>query len=73
MIGKPRNLTVYLQAKVGYELLYAGPETKVNDFMRFWSLYRPLSPIQIRYLDTMDGVTILYQGEAGSYIKSRRK
>ena len=72
MIGQPRNLSIYLQTVNSYELLYAGPETKVNDFMRFWALYRPASQIQIRYLNTMDGVTTLFQGEAGSYVKSRR-
>ena len=72
MIDKPRNLSVYLQTVNSYELLYAGAETKVNDFMRFWALYRPASNVQIRYLNTMDGVTVMYSGEAGSYVKSRR-
>jgi hypothetical protein len=74
------NLSIYLDEASAvnntvsgkYVLLYAGPREKVKGFMKFWALYRPLSQIQVRYLNTMQGVTIEYSGEAIGYVKSRR-
>jgi len=66
------NLTIYIDTPEGKALLYAGPEKKVNDFMRFWSLYRPLATIEIRSLDSDKGIVVRYRGDSIGYLKSRR-
>jgi len=66
------NLTIYIDTPNGYALLYAGPEKKVNDFMRFWSLYRPLAIVEIRSLDLNNGIVVRYHGDSVGYLKSRR-
>ena len=67
------NKTVYLKTYSGYELLYANEEKKVFQFLRYWASFRPLSEIQVRYLNSMDGVTVEYTGNAFTYVDSRKK
>jgi hypothetical protein len=52
-------------------LLYAGPEKKANEFMKMWVMYRPLVQISVVQINTMDGDTVLFQGQASSYVNSR--
>lgn len=66
------NLTVYIATSSGFELLYAGPEKKVNEFMRFWTLYRPLATIEVRAFNPDKGVIVTYRGESVGYLRSRR-
>jgi hypothetical protein len=66
------NLSVYIATLNGMALLYTGPEKKVNEFLKFWTQFRPRSTIEVRAFDKDKGVFVKYKGESVGYPNSRR-
>lgn len=67
LVKKPIRYTVHLQSIDGFIPIFGGEDKAIKEFMAFWSYFRPLSIIAIRYLNTMEGITVAYQGEARGY------
>jgi hypothetical protein len=63
------KLGVYLDHDDEMVCLFAGEIERVEGFLKFWKLYRPLTNIEVRKYTDGIGLVTIYRGEARDYTR----